>query len=89
MALGAGRRDVLWMVLSEILVLLAIGLGIGIPAAFGATRLVASQLYGLSTAAPMSFGLAIVILSAVALVTGFLPAQRAAAVDPMVALRHE
>jgi predicted permease len=89
MALGAERRDVVGMVLGEIVVLLGIGLVIGIPVALAAMRLVASQLYGLSTAAPLAFALAIVILSIVALGTGLFPARRAASVDPMVALRYE
>jgi predicted permease len=89
MALGAERRDVVRMIFAEILILLGIGLGIGVPAAFGAARLVASQLYGLSAASPVSFAFAVVVLSAVALITGLVPALRAAHVDPIVALRYE
>jgi ABC-type antimicrobial peptide transport system permease subunit len=89
MALGAQRHDVLWMILRDVLRLVALGFAIGIPAAIGATRLVASQVYGLSAAAPASFALAVAILAMVAVATGWLPARRATRVDPVFALRHE
>ena len=89
MALGAQRRDVLWMILRDALQLVAMGFAIGIPAAIGATRLVASQVYGLSAAAPASFALAVAILALVAAATGWLPARRATRVDPVLALRHD
>jgi predicted permease len=89
MALGAQRRDVLWMILRDVLRLVALGFAIGIPAAIGATRLVASQVYGLSGAAPASFALAVAILALVAAATGWLPARRATNVDPVLALRHD
>jgi len=89
MALGADRRDVLWLILKDTLALVAIGLAVGVPAAFGATRLVRSQLFGLGAADPASFTLAIVVLTTVAAGSGLFPARRASRVDPMVALRHE
>jgi predicted permease len=89
MALGAERRDVLWLMLRDTLVLVAIGLAVGVPAAFGATRLVRAQLFGLGTGDPASFAIAIVVLTAVAAASGLIPARRAARVDPMVALRDE
>ena len=89
MALGAERRDVLWLFLRDTLVLVAIGLAVGVPAAFGATRLVRSQLFGLGVADPASFTIAVVVLTAVAVLAGLLPARRASRVDPMVALRYE
>jgi predicted permease len=89
MALGAGRRDVLWLILRDTLALVTIGLAIGLPAAFGATRLVRSQLFGLGATDPASFSIAVVVLTAVAAGSGLVPAQRAARVDPMVALRDE
>jgi len=89
MALGAARPTVLWMILRDILTLLGVGLAIGIPAAVGAARLVSSQLYGVSPAAPGAFLLAALALGGVALATGLIPALRASRVDPMVALRYE
>ena len=89
MALGAQQRSVLWMILRDVLGLLAIGLVAGSVASAGAVRLVAHQLYGLGSSAPTSFAFAVVILVAVAIVTGWLPARRATRVDPMLALRHE
>ncbi|HYM24716.1 MAG TPA: ABC transporter permease, partial [Vicinamibacterales bacterium] len=89
MALGAERSAVLWMILRETVTLLFIGLVIGVPAAFGAARLVSSQLYGFSASAPGPFLAAAGVLSVVAVLTGLVPANRASRVDPMVALRYE
>jgi predicted permease len=89
MALGAQRRDVLWMILRDVLQLVAMGFAIGIPVAIGATRLVSGLVFGLSAAVPASFALAIAILGLVAAATGLLPARRATNVDPVIALRHE
>jgi hypothetical protein len=89
MALGAQRRDVLWMVLRDVLVLLALGLLVGVPAALASTRAVASQIYGLQSAAPASFAIAIVLLGVIAVVTGLAPARRATRLDPLIALRDE
>ncbi len=89
MALGARAGDILWMVLRNTVVLLAAGLIIGIPAALAATRLVKSQLYGVSSADAFSFAIAAFTLASVAILAGLLPARRAMRVDPMVALRYE
>jgi predicted permease len=89
LALGAERRDVLWLILRDTLVLTAVGLIVGVPAAFGAIRLVRSQLFGLGAGDPPSVGVAVVVLTTVAEVAGFLPARRASELDPMVALRYE
>ena len=89
MALGAGRRSVLWMILRDMLVLLGVGLAIGGPVAMGAARLVASQLYGFSPGAPGPFVAAAAALALVSVLTGLVPALRASRVDPMVALRYE
>lgn len=88
MALGAEGRQVIWMVLRDTLGLLGIGIAVGVPLAFGAARLVASQLYQVSAVAPGSFALAALVLAVVTVVTGLVPARRAARVDPMVALRQ-
>lgn len=89
MALGAGRGSVLAMILRETTTLLVVGLLVGVGAALAGTRLVASELYGLGNFDPMSVGAAAALLSVVALVAGYVPAARAARVDPVKALRHE
>jgi ABC-type antimicrobial peptide transport system permease subunit len=70
-------------------VLVVIGIGLGVPSALGLSRLVESQLYGLSPTDPVTLGLAAVVLLSVALVAGYLPASRATRVDPMTALRYD
>ena len=89
MALGAQRRTVLVMVLRETAVVVAVGIAIGVPVAFGLTRLVSSKLYGLKATDPLTIVPASVILAAVALLAGYLPARRASRVDSLIALRHE
>jgi predicted permease len=89
MALGASRRMVIGMVLREALLQGAVGILIGIPAAFAATQLVASQLYGVSPTDPKnSVGAALVLIVCIT-IAGYVPARRAAKVDPMIALRCE
>jgi predicted permease len=89
MALGAGRHDILWMVLRETLLLVLIGVAIGVPLAPAASRLATSLLFGLKPFDPLSIALAIFTMVAVAIFAGYLPARRATKVDPMVALRYE
>jgi predicted permease len=90
MALGAARASVVWMVLRESLVLAGIGLLLGVPAALAGTRVLQSMLFGLAPRDPVTTltvaALAMVLLAAVA---GYVPARRAARVDPLVALRAE
>src|SRR6266545_1051683 len=88
MALGAQRRDVVGLVLRETMILVIIGVIIGLSAALGATRLIASLLYGLKSNDPLTIALASLLLLMVAALAGYLPARKAARVDPMVALRH-
>jgi predicted permease len=88
-ALGAQRRDVVGLVMRETLLLVVIGITIGLIAALGATRLIASLLYGLTPTDPLTIALASVFLLTVAAMAGYLPARRAARVDPMVALRQD
>jgi len=89
MALGAQQTDVLWMVLRETGTMVAIGLGIGIPAALASGRMISSQLFGLTAHDPGTIAVASVVLLGVALLAGYIPARRATQVDPMVALRDE
>jgi ABC-type antimicrobial peptide transport system permease subunit len=77
------------MVLRESLLLLAIGLAVGVPAAVGAGRLVQSQLYEISGSDPIALGCAALIIASATLLAAWLPARRATKVDPMVALRCE
>ncbi len=88
MALGARRGDVMRLVMTE-LGSVALGAGIGLASAFLLTRYLQSLLYGLSSNDPASFGFATVLLLGVASLAAWLPARRAAAVDPVVALRFD
>jgi predicted permease len=89
MALGAQQSKVLFQVLREGLKLAITGAAIGLAAAFGLTRLMTSLLYGVSPTDPLTFAAVAVLLIVVALAACYIPARRAAAVDPMIALRHE
>jgi predicted permease len=93
MALGAGRADVVWMILKEALLLVLAGVVVGIPVALGVTRLAGSQisglLFGVKATDPFTIATAAVLLISVATMAAFLPARRASQVDPMVALRNE
>lgn len=88
-ALGAGRRDVLGLIMGEAGKLLAFGLVIGILLSAAAARAAGSMLYGLKPQDPMTIALAAILLAAVALPASFLPAHRAARLEPMKALREE
>jgi len=88
-ALGAQQSKVLCQVLGEGLKLAITGVVIGMAAAFGLTRLMSSLLYGVSPTDPLTFTAVAALLITVALAACYIPARRAAAVDPMVALRHE
>ena len=89
MALGAERRDVLWLVLREALVLVGIGAIAGIPIAYLAGRGLASFLYGVAAADPAAYAAAAAVLLAAATLAALLPAHRASRIDPMAALRNE
>jgi predicted permease len=89
MALGAQRSDVLRLVVGQGVKLAALGIAIGIAAAFGLTRLMASLLFGVGAYDPVAFVTAAIILLLVAIAACYIPARRAIAVDPMVALRYE
>jgi predicted permease len=89
MAMGAQRETVLGLVLRESILLVAAGIAIGIAAALGAGRLIASQLFGLEPTDAATMLGAIVLVAIVSVVAGYLPARRATRVEPMVALRYE
>ena len=89
MALGAARRDVVKSVLSEALSLVLAGIAIGLVGALVLTRFIASLLFGVKPTDPAAFAAVCLILTAVAVLASYLPARRAAKVDPMVALRYE
>jgi ABC-type antimicrobial peptide transport system permease subunit len=89
MALGAQRHDVLTMVMRESMLLVVAGVVIGIAAAAAASRLVGTLLFGLPATDLPTVGAAILVMIVVSALAGYLPARRAAHVDPMVALRYE
>jgi predicted permease len=89
MALGANRSHVVVMVMRRALVLVAIGLAIGIPVALLGGRLMRTQLYGVRTYDPVTLAGAVFVLAAFAALAGFIPAKRAASIEPMNALRQE
>lgn len=89
MALGAARGDLIWMVVREAWMVLAVGLAVGIPAGIGATRFFKAMLFGVRESDPLSIASAILALFAICVTAAIVPARRATHVDPMVALRHE
>jgi ABC-type antimicrobial peptide transport system permease subunit len=89
MALGAERSSVLWLVLREVALMVIVGVAIGLPLAAALSRVVRSQLFALSPYDPIALAGAAVLLVAVALGAGYLPARRATRIDPMLALRYE
>jgi predicted permease len=89
LALGAQPRLVIWLVMKEVLLLLAIGLAIGVPAALGLGRYVSSQLYGIQGHDPWVAVTTMLLLTIVSAAAGLIPARRASRINPILALRHE
>jgi predicted permease len=89
MALGAQASSVIWLVMRDVLLLLVMGLAVGIPAAIGLGRLVATQLYGIKANDPSIAGASMIVMIVVAALAGFIPARRASRIDPILALRYE
>jgi len=88
-ALGATRSELVRLVLRGGILLTAIGLGIGLLAAMGLTQLLGSLLYGVKPTDLTNLALVSLVLGGVSLLATYIPARRAAKVDPMVVLRHE
>ncbi|HEY9285305.1 MAG TPA: ABC transporter permease [Pyrinomonadaceae bacterium] len=89
MAMGAQRRDVVWLVVGQGMVLAAAGVALGLAGALGLTRLMTGLLFGVTATDPVTFGGVALLLGAATLLACYLPARRATKVDPMVALRYE
>jgi ABC-type antimicrobial peptide transport system permease subunit len=88
-ALGATRRTVLWMVLRQGLMLMMIGIAVGLPVSLAVNRLGAALLYGIRPTDPLTITAGIGLLVGVGLIAGVIPSRRAAAIDPMQALRTD
>jgi predicted permease len=89
MALGAERSSVRWLVMREIILLVAIGVAIGVPVTLACSRLVTNMLFGIRPTDAVSVVASVLALLVVGMLSGWLPARRASHVDPMVALRYE
>ena len=88
-ALGAAKSNIFRLVVGQAMTLVAISVVIGVAGAFAATRLLSSLLFGVSANDPLTFAAIVVLISAVAFIAAWLPARRAASVDPVIALRAE
>jgi putative ABC transport system permease protein len=89
LALGAQRGDILRMVLNKGLTLVIAGILIGLATSFGVTRLLSSELWGVSASDPWTFSVVVVVVVAVGTAACLSPARRATRVDPLIALRYE
>jgi predicted permease len=88
-ALGAQQRDVLWLVLKEGARFGAIGIALGLVSAFAVTRWISSELYGVSAADPLTFAGVSFVMATVTMLACYIPARRAMAIDPLIALRFD
>jgi putative ABC transport system permease protein len=89
MALGAQRRDVLLLIIKEGAKFAFVGVALGVAGAFGVSRLLASQLYGVSATDPITYAAVAIAMTVVTLLACYIPARRAMRIDPLVALRYE
>ena len=89
MTLGADRGEITGMIIRESGMLLAAGIGVGIPLSIGGSRAASSMLFGLKPYDPVTLAISATLLAVVAVAASYIPARRAAKVDPMVALRYE
>jgi len=89
MALGATRRNILSLIVRQGMLLAFAGMAIGLAGAFSLTRLLRSLLFGVEATDPLTFGAITILLGATALLASYIPAQRAARIDPMISLRCE
>ncbi|HSE96886.1 MAG TPA: FtsX-like permease family protein, partial [Blastocatellia bacterium] len=87
--LGAGQRQILRLVIRQALVLVSIGIALGLTGAFALTRIISSLLFGVSATDGFTFVIISLLLGGIALLASYIPARRAARVDPMIALRYE
>jgi ABC-type antimicrobial peptide transport system permease subunit len=88
-ALGAQFGNVVWLVMREVVLLVAAGIAVAIPLALALSRFIGSQLYGIKPTDPISIATAALLLAGIAMLAGFLPARRAASADPLRVLRYE
>jgi putative ABC transport system permease protein len=89
MALGAGRNDVVRMVVGDGFILALAGVGLGLAAAYALTRLMNSLLFGITATDPLTYAGLSLLLMAVATIACYIPVRRATRIDPMIALRYE
>jgi ABC-type antimicrobial peptide transport system permease subunit len=89
MALGAERVSVVWLVLAEVALLIVVGIAAGVSAGLMSGKYVESQLFGVKAMDPVVFTMSVVLLLGASLAAGFIPAWRAARIDPIRALRYE
>ena len=88
-ALGALFGNVIWLVMREVLLLVATGVAIAVPLALALARLIQSELFGIRATDPATIAFSVLLLSAIAIMAGFVPARRAATSDPLTVLRYE
>jgi predicted permease len=88
-AIGAGKWSVIWMVLRETMLMVVAGSVVGAAAAAGSSQLIRNQLFEVAPGDPLAIGVAVLLLLIVAAIASYLPARRAARVDPVIALRYE
>ena len=88
-ALGAVFGNVVWLVMREVVLLVAAGIAVAVPLALALSRFIGSELYGIEPTDPISIATAALLLAGIAMLAGFVPARRAASTDPLHVLRYE